>query len=160
MGKEQCEIDKIKFTLDHIQIKELVINMLKYEDQLMFSDVGKSIYNNYYYYPTKSLDAVYTLHRIVLNEFDFDTSDESVDNYRKIFSYYYKSPIDYDIDVLSSVFYMRENKCVYYKSPMLKIGDTLPNCRLYELNGKSETNIYDQLGNNFRYGFIAGFSIS
>ena len=56
-----------------------------------------------------SLDVEKMINRIVLNYFGFDTSNESVENYRTIFRTYFKSPNDYDVEVINSVHYMREN---------------------------------------------------
>jgi len=148
------------FTSDEVKNRDLVIKMLKYEDSLIHGSVGQQIYGDSLYKPRVSLFPEYTLHRLVLSEFGFTTSAQDVANYRSIFSHYFRSLDDYDQEVLSSVTYMRENKCIYYKQPVIEIGDQLPNCRLYELNGNTETNLYDKLGNDFRYMVVGGFSNS
>ncbi|ARF08934.1 hypothetical protein Catovirus_1_984 [Catovirus CTV1] len=148
------------FTLDHIKDKDLVIKMLKYEDSIYLGEKGKEIYENEMYRPRISLDPEYAINRMVLLNFGFDTSDESTENYRKIFSHYYKSALDYDKDVLSSVTYMRNNKCVYYTKPVLEIGDQIPNCRIYKLDGIIETSLFDELGNDFNFAFVGAFSNS
>lgn len=160
MGKkEQTETDTKPFTEDDIANKSLVIDMLKYEDTIYLGPVGKEIYSDKLYKPRISLTPEFSIHRLVLDKFGFDTSDESVQNYRKIFGFYYKSATDYDDDVLSSVAYMRENKCVYYTKPIINKGDVIPNCKIYTLN-KNPTTLYETLGNDFEYAFVAGFSSS
>ena len=77
-----------------------------------------------------SLEPEYKIHRLVLDKFGFHTTTEDVEMYRTIFKHYYKSPTDYDAEVLRSVTYMRENKCVYYTSRELLVGDKIPNVKL------------------------------
>jgi hypothetical protein len=159
MGKNEFTVSQ-PFTLNNVKNKILVIKMLKYEDTLIHGEVGKQIYGNAFYKPRISLFPEYSIHRLVLSKFGFTTSDQDVTNYRSIFASYYRSPDDYDVDVLSSVTYMRENKCVYYKQPIINIGHQLPNCQIYELNGTTETSLYEKMGRDFNYTFIAGFSTS
>lgn len=157
MGVLKGKNKLLLFTEDHILDKKLIIEMLKYEDSIYLGEKGKEIYTNELYRPTISLDPEYTINRLVLLNFGFNTNDESVENYRKIFSYYYNSPIDYDKDVLSSVTYMRNNKCVYYTQQIINIDDTIPNCQLYKLDGEI-TNLFDELGKDYNYAFIGAFS--
>ncbi len=148
------------FSLDDVKNKNLIIDMLKFEDTLIHGEIGQKIYGNFLYKPHVSLFPEYHIHRLVLSNFGFTTFEEDVKNYRSIFRYYYRNPDDYDKEVISSVTYMRENKCIYYKQPVLNIGDHLPNCRIYELDGHTETSLYNKLGTDFRYMFIGGFSNS
>ena len=150
----------IPFTTEHIKSKNLVIEMLKYENDLILGPIGKEIYSNFLFKPRISLTPEYSIHRKVLTYFNFDTSDESVNNYRSIFKYYYHSPTNYDKDVLSSVVYMRENKLVYYTSPSLKLGQIIPDCPLWKIDGTTKTSLYDTLGNDFNYAFVAAYSLS
>lgn len=159
MGKGDLIILK-PFTQQDVENKTLVINMLTHEDTIIHSDIGKQIYENYSNSSLTSLDAEYAIHRLVLTKFGYDTSISSVDNYRSIFKYYFKSPIDYNKDVINSVTYMRENKCMFYTTKTLNIGDKIPNCKLYNLDGKSQVTLFDALGNNYNYAFIAAFSNS
>ncbi len=158
MGKKD-QITEIPFTEDILKDKDLIIKLLSYEDSIILGEEGERIYANPDNCPRVSLFPEHTIHRKTLSHFGFDTSDESVQNYRKIFGYYYRSALDYDKDVLSSVVYMRENKCVYYTQPIINVGDIMPDCSLYELDGKSKTTIKDELG-EFKYAFVAGFSSS
>ena len=148
------------FTLDHCKDKSLVIQMLKYEDSIIHSNVGQDIYRNELNNNRHSLFPEHTINRITLAHFNFTTNDQSVLNYREIFRHYYNSPTDYDQEVLSCVTYMRENKCVYYTAPDINLNDTLPDCDVYQLDGTTKTTLYDQLGKNFKYAFVAGFSNS
>lgn len=141
MGKQKIN-NLNPFTINDVKNKQLVIQMLNYEEQLTKSDYGQSLYKNTLNKPLISLTIEYAINRLVLAYFEFDTTDASVAMYRTIFKTYYKSPNDYDADVLNAVHYMRENKCVYYKMPVLQIGDKIPDCVLYNLNG-TETTLYD-----------------
>jgi hypothetical protein len=148
------------FTEEHCMDRNLIIKMLKHEDEIIHGDVGKSIYANESYEHFSTLESMYVIHRIVLNTFGFKTTDTDVQNYRKIFSKYYKSPTDYDEEVLSSVTYMRENKCVYYKGKDYNIGDTFENVELYDTNGTTKVNITDMINKEDNYTFIGAFSNS
>ena len=73
---------------------------------------------------------------------------------------YYKSPSDYDKDIISSVYYMKNNKCVFYDKPKINIGDNLIDCKLLDINGNI-TSLYAILNNNkFKHAFIGAFSNS
>jgi len=148
------------FTLQDVKNRDLIIQMLKYEDTIIHGTVAKDIYENELYKPRKSLTPEFTIHRLVLDKFGFDTTDDSVLNYRKIFANYYTSPDDYDKDVISSVTYMRENKLLYYKQPIINVGDKIPDVNLYQLDGKTITTLYEQIGNNFDHLLVGAFSNS
>lgn len=149
----------LPFTEKDLMNRELVIKMLKYEDSLLLGEEGKKIYSEPSYEVTRSLFSEFVFHRMTLTQFGFDTSDDSVMRYRSIPMTYWKSPTDYDAEVLSSVCYMRENRCLYYTTPKIKVGDTLPDCRLYNLDEmqSKETTIRESLG-KFDRAFIAAFS--
>ena len=159
MGKTKF-VEYKPFTIDHIKNKQLIMDMLKYEDTLIHGDTGHQIFTDPSYKNQYSLFSTYTIHRMVLQKFGFNTSHLDVANYRSIFSNYYRSPTDYDPEVLNSVTYMRENKCVYYNQPIINIGDKLPNCEIYEIDGKTKTTLYDKIGTGFNYMLIGGFSHS
>ncbi len=148
------------FTHDDVLNRSLVIQMLQYEEQLTKSDYGQSLYKNTLNRPLISLTVEKTLNRLTLSHFGFDTSDASVETYRTIFKNYYKSPTEYDKEVLDSVHYMRENKCVYYKELPLQIGDKIPNCSLYQLDGQTKTTLHDIINQNSAYTMIGAFSLS
>ena len=148
------------FTHSDVKNKELVIKMLNYEEQLTKSDYGQSLYRNTLNKPLISLNIEKAINRLVLAHFNFDTDDQSVAAYRTIFKNYYQGPTDYDPDVLNAVHYMRENKCVYYKERVLQVGDKLPNCGLYNLDGKIQVELHDLIDKNSKYTMIGAFSLS
>jgi hypothetical protein len=151
---------KIVFTEEHISNKHLVINMLSFENDYGKSEYIQQMYQNELCFPRNSLMLIYSIHRHVLDHFNFDTSDESVENYRKIFKHYYKSPTEYDVDVLSSVYYMKHNKCVYYDKKKLDIGEKIINCDLLSINGKT-ISLYDAINKEeYSYAFFGAFSNS
>jgi hypothetical protein len=152
------KIEKKKFTEDTLTKRELIIDMLKYEDSLIKGKTGEEIYKNPSYKTTQTFDAENAIIRLVLDKFHFETNDDDIKNYNKIFKTYHRSPTDYDSEVVNSVAYMRENRCVYYTSPEIKIGDTIEDCKIYDIDG-TETSIKESLG-EFEYAFIAGFSNS
>ncbi len=160
MGKIELVPSK-NITTDDILNKDLVISMLKYEESLTKSDVGKSLYSNPLNLPLVTSNIEKTLNRLTLSQFGFSTSDESVEIYRTIFKTYFAGPTDYDKDVINSSHYMRENKCVFYEQPILKIGDIIPNVELYKIDGKDKVMLYDILHTNrAKRTVIAGFSLS
>ncbi len=159
MGKTEIG-EAAPFTLDHVKDKQLIIQMLNYEEQLTKSEEGQAMYQNVLNRPLISLTIEKALNRMTLAKFGFDTSDDSVENYRTTFRTYYRSVDDYDPEVMNAVHYMRENKCVYYKNPPLKIGDVIPDCPLYQLDGQTTTTLYDTIDKNNNYTLIAPFSLS
>ena len=78
---------------------------------------------------------------------------------RKIFLKYYKSPTEYDEEVLQSVTYMRENKSVYYTKPDYNIGDLFKPVKVYDVS-ENVINLIDKINAQDRYTFIGGFSTS
>lgn len=151
----------IPFTIDHVNNKDLVIKMLKKEEELIKSASGQERYKNIYNKPYISLTNEYAFNRKILSLFGFDTSDYSVNNYRSIFRTYYHSPTNYDHDVINSSHYMRNNRCVFYTSPSINVGDIIPNVELYEADGKTKTTIYDIVKKyNANETIIAAFSMS
>lgn len=161
MGRDKGGTNYQPFTINHIKNKELVIKMLNYEEEFTKSDNGQLMYHNPLNRPLVSLTIEKSIQRIVLTKFGFDTSDESLVNYRNIFKNYYESPEKYDPDVLNATHYMRENKCVYYKQQPIELGDKIPNCRLYKLDGMTETTLYNEINKKiYDYTLVAGFSLS
>jgi hypothetical protein len=158
MGKKDL-INTKPFTIADVKNKQLVIQMLNYEEQLTKSDYGQSLYKNTLNKPFVSLNIEKSLNRLTLTQFGFDTSDTSVETYRTIFRTYYNSPHDYDKDVLNAVHYMRENKCVYYKTPQLQLNNKIPNCELYNLN-KNKTTLYDIINKSNSHTMLCAFSLS
>jgi len=52
------------------------------------------------------------------------------------------------------------NKLLYYKQPIINIGDKIPDANLYQLDGKTVTTLYEQIGNNFDHLLVGAFSNS
>ncbi len=150
----------VNFTQKDIENRKLIIQILKYEDSLILGSVGDNIFKSNAFELFTDLETTYIFHRLTLNYFNFESDDESVENYRKIFSHYYKSPTDYDKEVIESVAYMRENRCVFYTSEKLNIGDTFPDSELYELDGKTKVSIYNKINKEDNYTIIGAFSNS
>lgn len=152
------------FTNIHLLDRDLIIKMLKYEDSIILSPFGVKIRKLY----PDGLDSDYIINKMTLKNFDFKTNNKNLQNYRKIFRTYYRSPSDYDKEVIDSVAYMRENKCVFYKLPEPQISEVIPNCDIYKLNDSfdkidSITTIYDEIKNTYKYPkhvFVTGFSNS
>jgi hypothetical protein len=155
---EDEEKDIKKFSTENLHDKKLVIEMLKYEDTLLLGGQVKRMYQDPIYNGIGSLFPEHAVNRMVLRKFDFDTSDESVENYRRIFKTYYIAPNNYDRDILQSVVYMRENRCLYYDSKVINVGEKLPDCPVYGVD-RRKTSIRKALG-KFKYAFVAGFSNS
>lgn len=148
-----------EFTADLLDNRDLVLSMLKYEDALYLSAEGQKIIGDPYMNNVWSLEGGKTIQRKTLGNFGFTSSDASVATYRSIFRHYYKSPNEYDAEILGSVYYMRENRLLYYKTPELKIGDSVPDCDLYMLDGTTTTNLHSVL-NPDKITILAGFSTS
>ena len=146
-----------------LQDRDLVIRMLTWESEYMCSPEGQARYKAAGSGQFTSLDNEYAFNRMVLREFGFSTSDASVANYRRIFQTYYRSPTEYDREVINASHYMRNNRCVFYTSPELNIGDTIPNVPLLTPDS-TETTLYEAI---YAYGtpgwgklFICAFSNS
>lgn len=148
-----------KFTIEHLDNRQLIINMLKHEDSIIHGDIGKTIFEDPSYEHYSSLEGMHSIHRIVLHDFNFMNDDEAVQNYKKIFSKYYRSPTDFDAEVLQSVTYMRENKSVYYTKPDYNVGDTFKTLSVYDVS-ENIINLIDKINPQDRYTFIGGFSTS
>jgi hypothetical protein len=148
------------FTNEVILNRNLIIEMLKYEDKIIHGDLGQKIYNDNSYEHYTSHEAMYAIHRIVLSEFGFKTNDSDVSNYRKIFIKYYKSPSDYDKEVMDSVSYMRENKCLYYVGKDFKIGDFFEDVKVFNLDGVTKVSLFDKIKADDKYTLVGAFSTS
>ena len=135
--------------------------MLHYEEEYTKSQRGQDMYRNPLNKPFITLNVEKTINRIVLNHFGYNTEDSDVETYRTIFRTYFRSPDDYDKEVIELVHYMRENRCVYYKSKPMKINDIIPDCTLYKLDGKTKINMYEIINKKrHNYTVVAAFSLS
>lgn len=156
----KLDINLIPFDKSQIENKSLILKMLKFEDDYYLSDEGQQFLKDYGK-NTTSLEGSKSIQRLTLNEFGFESKEKDLKNYRSIFNYYYNSPNDYDKDILNSVYYMRENRCLYYNTKPIKIGDIIPNVNIYKLDGKTTTDIYSILKEkNYDKTIIGAFSLS
>lgn len=151
------------FTENDIKNKELILEMLKYEDERYLSMEGQEFLRTYGNI-SMTLESSKVFQRETLIKFGFSSTDDDLKLYRRIFHNYYKSPIDYDKDVLSSVYYMRENKLLYYTEPVLKIGDKIVDVPLLDSEG-NKCQLFDVINDiSIKHKkdkfIIAGFSLS
>jgi hypothetical protein len=123
----------VEFTLDHLLDRNLVIQLLKREDELFQSQDGQNIYKSM---PDalSSSEPQLVIQRKVLIEFGFISSKYSIQNYHRILEHYYKGPTDYDKDVMNAVAHFRENKILYYQKPLLVKGDDIPDVPLQHVS--------------------------
>jgi hypothetical protein len=148
------------FDLKYIQNKQLILSMLEYEDKLFLSKEGQQFLSEYGS-NTKSLEGSKSIQRKTLNNFGFESSDTDLANYRKIFHHYYTSSTDYDPQILNSVYYMRENRCLYYKSKPLELGTQIPNLNVFGLDGKTQYDLHNLIKTkNYSKTILAAFSLS
>lgn len=154
--------DKInpKFAQNDIKNRDLILKMLHDEDEYYLSTEGQNIIKDLGRANVFSLNAPKTIQRKILEKYGFESDEESLATYRTIFQYYYNSPLDYDKDILSSVYYMRENRLLYYTSKKLGVDDIIPNTELLEINGDSKSlfDILDEEPNKIT--ILAAFSLS
>jgi hypothetical protein len=150
----------ISFDESHIGDKNLILKMLKYEDKLFLSEQGQQFLADYGK-NTKSLEGSKSIQRITLNNFGFKSTEQDLKKYRTIFHHYYKSSLDYDPDILNSVYYMRENKCLYYKTKPLELGVQIPNVNVYGLDGITKYDLHQLIrSKNYSKTILAAFSLS
>lgn len=154
-------IDRRPFRDAELHDKELVVKMLRREEEIIRSDEGQDRYRNKLTLPGVSLTNEYAFNRMVLAEFGFDTSDESVDYYRSIFRTYFHSPSSYDKDVINAVHYFRANRCVFYTAPKIRVGDCIPEVPLYMLNGEDKVSLHEVVRKDApAYTLLCAFSMS
>lgn len=146
-----------KFTKEHVLNKKLIIQMLQYEDSYGRNQ-GQQIHEIYDEHTLNPSDAI-TRH--VLLHFNFDSCDGNVNMYKTIFRTYFHSAKDYDEEVINSVYYMKNNKCVYYTEPKMNIGDVIKNCSLLTLECNNIT-LFKSIDNikPFNHLFLCAFSMS
>lgn len=119
MGKIAVKLKQ--FNESDVLNRDLVIQMLEYEDKL---------------------EPIYILHRKTLTHFGFTSDTNSVTTYRTILKIYYRSPTDYDTEVINASTYMRNNRCIFYTVPIIEIGDTIPNVKVNTLNNTDNYSIH------------------
>lgn len=153
----------LPFTNDNVLDRDLVIRMLQHEEIIATSDWGQNHYRDPFSRVSISLDNEYAFNRKTLSDYGFNTSNENVANYRTIFRTYFKDPDNYDKEVINASYYMRNNRCIFYRSIPLKGGDLLPNCRLYMLDGITKTDLHSAIRGKdklHKFGLICAYSNS
>lgn len=148
------------FTAANMLDRELVLRMLAYEDTLIHGDDGQYMYKLPSYKPRSTLTVEYAIQRLVLHYFGFTTKLSDVEMYRSIYRNYSS-----DATVLQSVTYLRENKCLYYSSPLISVGDrvhkVLENCNVLSIDGTDVHNLFDMTrASPFEHVLIGAFSSS
>ena len=161
MGKIDSNIVLKEFTDVDIKNKELVLKMLKYEDKYYNSMEGQKLIRRKGMHNITSLEGGKTIQRLTLKQFGYNPNDESLAKYRRIFHNYYNNSRDYDKDILKSVYYMRENRLLYYTTPKINIGDIIPNCKLYDIGLGTNRDLYNILNEtNNKQVILASYSMS
>lgn len=152
----------IDFTMEHVHDRDLVIKMLRHEEKIATGEWGQGRYRDPASRVSISLDNEYAFNRQTLHDFGFNTNDTCVDIYRSIFRTYFHGPDNYDMEVIGASYYMRNNRCVFYKAKPLSKGDLLPNCQLYQLDGKTQTDLHSAIKSSQTWskGLICAFSNS
>jgi hypothetical protein len=148
------------FTPADVANRSLVITMLRYEDSVMLGPQGAAIFADETLPHLTDLDTYHIFHRMTLAVHGFTTTDMDVKNYRAIFSHYYAGPSHYDAEVLNSVCYMRENKCVYYTAPSIHLGDGATDVELLTITGESSSLVKELEALPHKYVFVGAFSHS
>lgn len=150
----------ISFEETHIKDRYLILRMLKYEDKLFLSNQGQKFLQEYGE-NTTSLEGSKSIQRMTLNNFGFESTEQDLKKYRTIFHYYYVNSLNYDTEILNSVYYMRENKCLYYKSKPIELGIQIPNINVYGLDGTTQYDLHQLIrSKNYSKTILAAFSLS
>lgn len=155
---------KRPLTVSDINNRQLVLDMLQAEDSMIHGE-AQDMYKTAHYFGGHSLTVEYAVQRMILDKFGFETSDSDIENYRSIFRTYYNDPSDYDEDVLNSVTYMRENRCLYYQNPVLRVGQNVSKqlslCHVHTIFGSSAGTLSDIINDiDFEHVLVGAFSRS
>lgn len=147
-----------RFVREDVLNRDLMLKMLKAEDALYFAPEGQA--HLMYHGGITSLEGIKVIQREILNQFGFDTDDESVKNYRTVIDEYYKSPIEYDSEIMNSVVYLRENRLLYYTLPNPQVGDIISDVPLQTISN-TPTSLINILKSIIKpYTILAAFSMS
>lgn len=150
----------LTFGPEHLHDRDLILRMLKAEDQLYFSKMGQEHIAEHG--GNTSTESGKVLQRAVLLRFGFDPSEESIRTYRSVIHHYYKSATDYDKEIMDSVVYLRENKLLYYTTDKPLIGSTYKDVRVYDLmdNEVRISDLVERAHNKGKNLIVAAFSTS
>jgi len=139
----------VTFTKSHLKKRELVINLVDTENEIVNDEkIGLAIYKDI----ESNEDCQLLIHRLVLQKHGFDTSDDSMFMYRKLYKYW-----NNDLEIQSKIVYTSENRQLYYNTPIINMGDKIPPVHVYSLSGTTKVSLYDEL-TNFNYALIYSFS--
>lgn len=157
MGRQK---DGRPFTKEDLHNRDLVLTMLKAEDELFMSDLGQEHLRRHGGIYTIESNKV--MQREILKQHGFLTDDDSLSNYRSVIHVYYRSPTDYDKEVMNSVVYLRENHLLYYPTVKPQPGQDYIDVELLTLDGQSKVKLSelmkeDKGKNNL---LVAAFSVS
>lgn len=131
MGKQS---DGLKpFTIDDLYNRKLMLEMLRKEDELFMSKLGQEHLTQHG--GLTSLEGNKVLQRDILNRFGYLADDDSLRLYRSVIHVYYKSPQEYDREIMNSVVYLRENRLLYYDTMKPRIGQKYVDVDLLTLDG-------------------------
>lgn len=153
-----------KFNSTHLYNRELVLKMLNHEDKLIHDDKTLAMYDDPFYESQDGLFIIKTIQRITLSDFGFINDDDDLEIYRNIFRTYYRSPTDYDSEIINAVTYFRENKTIFYQAPEINIGENikylLNQINLLDLNENLHNLLTLVSTNPKKYTYVGGFSAS
>lgn len=150
----------VPFNVEQVNDKDLVIRMLKYEEEYNREN-NIAIYQGEMYSHLPDIEKIKRINRATLLHFGFDTSDESVKNYKRIFRTYFRSAEDYDEEVINSSYYMRYNRCVFYVEPIINVGDQIPDCKLLTVDNQEEVSLHNIIKEyDGVYTLVAAFSMT
>lgn len=127
------------FTRDDLHNRALILEMLQAEDNLFMSELGQEHLTHHG--GLYSLEVNRVLQREILAQYGFQSDDESLSNYRSIIHVYYRSPTDYDHEVMNSVVYLRENRLLYYKTTKPQQGEPFVDVEILSLDGKDKVKL-------------------
>ena len=123
----------MNFRINEVE-RSRILEMLKTEQQIRYSKQIQDIYTELYIHsihPDVSVESA--VQRIVLRKYGYDNSPESLKEYWKIPSTYWK-----DEEVKNSIFYMKLN--IFQNSP-LKLGDDIIDADLINYKTGNKVNL-------------------
>lgn len=117
------------FAATDVADRSLMMLMLKFEDNLFFArHKQEGVDASWEHFTTRKFQL--SNQRKTMIHFGFEPSDESIETYHTIVDRYQN-----DLDVLSKVYYLRENRLLYYRSQALSVGDTAPLFSIFDVSG-------------------------
>ena len=159
--RDKVHIALKAFGPSDLEDRELVLRMLRHEDAIHYSELGQDIHRNPYNGSLVSLAPRRIVERMVLTHFGFTTDEESLTLYTQIFRHYCDAGKGLDEEIMNSVYYLRHNLCLRFRSPELKVGDRLPNCTtLLDLQGNPSSADLHTLVKAHGHTMICAFSSS